>query len=95
MTLSSLPTPSSPSSLLPSGCPGAGLEDGMTVARLCQLSSTAMVLYQQRSPDVSQMGLALQPAVTSCDQEKGGGLVGLSNKQEEDSHTIQCFCLVL
>ena len=37
------------------------------------------------------MGLALPPMVTSCDQEKARGLVGLSNKQEEDPYTRSVF----
>lgn len=63
----------------------------MTMQDAYQLPSSAIVLNQQRSPDVSQMGLPLPPTVTSCDQEKVRGLIGLSNKQEEDPYTRSVF----
>lgn len=44
---------------------------------------------------MSQMGLALLPMVTSCDREKARGLVGLSNKQEEDPYTDSVFLFLV
>lgn len=38
---------------------------------------------------------ALPPMVTSCDQEKVRGLVGLSNKQEEDPYTDSVFSFLV